>query len=110
MKKAGLALLLLMTACGDGPWEPPPIARDLSVSIENKEWPARLSQRFPLGTPEVVVLDTLTAESFAIDRPARTARAHWAKGLCNHDVDVAWTIDGAGRITSIGGRYFPACP
>lgn len=110
MKRAWFVLLLFVTACGDGPREPPPIARDLDVSIENKEWPARLSRRFPLGTPEAVVLDTLKAESFTIDRSARKAKARWTKGICAHDVDVVWTVDGAERITSIGGLYFPSCP
>jgi hypothetical protein len=110
MKRLWPVLLLLATSCGDGPRNPPPIAKDLNVSIENKEWPERLTRHFPVGTAETVVLDTLQSQGFAIDRPARTAKAHWTKGICEHDVDVAWQAGDAGIITSIGGRYFPTCP
>ncbi len=110
MKRLWLALLLLVASCGEGPSEPPPIAQYLDVSIANEEWPVRLSQRFPIGVPEATVLDTLQSQGFTIDRPARTAKAHWTKGICEHDVDVTWKASDAGRITSIGGRYFPTCP
>jgi hypothetical protein len=89
---------------------PPPIAQDLDVTIGNKQWPERLAQHFPIGTAETLVVDTLQSQGFAIDRPARTAKAHWAKGICEHNVDVAWNAGDAGVITSIDGRYFPTCP
>jgi hypothetical protein len=110
MKRLCLALLLFVTSCDGRPRNPPPIAKDLDVSIENKEWPERLARRFPTGTSEALVLDTLQSQGFTIDRPTRTAKAHWTKGICEHDVDVSWQVGDAARITGIGGRYFPTCP
>lgn len=80
------------------------------VSIDNAEWPVRLTRRFPAGTPESEVVRTLESEGFTVDRVARTAKADWTGGFCNHDVDAVWTVGDDQKITSISGRYFPTCP
>ncbi len=90
--------------------KPPPIAENMELSIANEEWPLRLSQRFPLGTTEAALVATLSSQGFTIDRRNKTAKADWANGLCNNEVDVVWQADGSGKLASVGGRYFPVCP
>lgn len=82
----------------------------MEVSIANDEWPARLAKAFPVGTPETALVSTLRTQAFEVDEGGRRAKAHWAKGFCNHDVDVSWQVNEEAKITSIEGRYFPACP
>ena len=90
--------------------KPPPIAENMEFSIANEEWPPRLAQRFPQGTPEAELVTTLRSQGFGIDLSTKTAKADWANGVCNNELDVVWQTDEMGRIVSVGGRYFPACP
>ena len=100
---------LSLTGCAENE-EPPPLAKGMELSIENKEWPPRLARQFPPGTLETELLTTLASQGFTINREDRTAKTDWAAGFCNNEVDVAWKTDGNGRITTVGGRYFPVCP
>lgn len=90
--------------------KPPRIAENMELSIANEEWPPRLARQFPLGTAEAELVATLGSQGFAIDRVTKTAKANWADGFCNNEVDVVWRSDSAGKLTSVGGRYFPVCP
>ena len=82
----------------------------MEVSIANEEWPPRLTQRFPVGTPEAELVATLSSQGFVIDLSKKTAKADWASGVCNNELDVVWQTDEMGKIASVGGRYFPVCP
>jgi len=108
-KLLATTLVVLLGGCLPNE-KPPPIAENMEVSIANEEWPPRLTQRFPPGTPETELVTTLSSQGFVIDHSKRTAKAEWAKGVCNNELDVAWQTDDAGNISSVGGRYFPVCP
>lgn len=82
----------------------------MELSISNEEWSPRLARQFPLGTAEADLVATLSSQGFVIDRVAKTTKADWTDGACNNQVDVVWQSDSAGRLTSVGGRYFPVCP
>jgi len=90
--------------------KPPPIAEDMELSIANEEWPPRLAHRFPPGTPEAELVTTLRSQGFIIDRSKKTAKAEWANGVCNNELDVGWQTNDLGHVVSVGGRYFPVCP
>jgi len=106
---AAASLIVLLGGCFPNE-KPPPIAENMEVSIANEEWPPRLVQRFPPGTPEVELVATLSSQGFVIDRANKIAKADWANGVCNNELDVAWRTDEMGRVVSVGGRYFPVCP
>lgn len=101
--------VLSLTGCAKSE-EPPPLAKGMELSIENKEWPPRLARQFPPGTLEIELINTLASQGFTINRVERTAKTSWITGFCNNEVDVAWEADGNGRVKTIGGRYFPVCP
>jgi hypothetical protein len=109
MNRLLIVLLMLLGGCLKHE-KPPPIAENMGLSIANKEWPPRLVRRFPPGTPEAQLLRTLQEQGFAIDTVKRTAKADWTTGVCNNEVDIVWQVDVAGKVTTIGGRYFPVCP
>lgn len=108
VKRPLVLLFLLLTACGNG--HAPAIADDLNLNVGNSEkWPARLSQRFPLGTPQADVMNTLQSQGFEIDPRSKTATLKWSEGVCEHHLSAAWKTNGEGRLTAIDGRHWPAC-
>lgn len=82
----------------------------MELSIANEEWPPRLARWFPLGTSEAELVTTLNSQGFIIDLTKKTAKADWTKGFCNNELEVEWKTDEAGKLASVGGRYFPVCP
>ena len=108
-KLFAISLVMLLGGCLPNE-KPPPIAENMELSIANEEWPPRLARRFPPGTTEAELVTTLSSQGFIIDQTNKSAKADWAKGLCNNEVDVVWQTDDMGKLASVGGRYFPVCP
>ena len=44
------------------------------------------------------------SQGFVIDLAKKAAKADWAKGLCNNEVDVEWKTGEAGKLARVGGR------
>ena len=73
----------------------------LSDAEWGKQGSARLFERqFHGGVPESELLSWLSENRFTIDRSATRASRRVAGLPCNERIDVSWTTDDGGRLTS----------
>lgn len=90
---------------------PPDMARGLyGVSgAVSQPWTARLRQHFPIGAPEIGLVDELNREGFDVDAENNTAGYGWASYPCIYTLTVRWRTDGSGRVRDVSGGLQNAC-
>jgi hypothetical protein len=86
-------------------------------SEDRYKFTAKLTARFPVGTPEIEVMRALWLDGFqpmtgphADPRTAVFIRfGDFVHDICRRDANVHWSADGQGRITAISGGYDTGC-
>jgi hypothetical protein len=96
---------------GAGLGAPPPIARNMypMAGSFSPSWSRRLSERFPVGSPEREAIRVLKHEGFQVDAVRRFAGYGWARYPCVYTLTVNWRADAAGRVRAIQGGLLNAC-
>ena len=72
-------------------------------------WTALLRQHFPVGSPSAVLIATLAEQGFEVDVGHRTANYKWDGLPCDQWLEVDWSANGQGNISTISGNYGSAC-
>jgi hypothetical protein len=90
---------------------PPPIARNMlpMAGTISPSWSRRLRERFPIGSPERSLIETLRHERFEVDAAHHAAGFGWARYPCVYTLTVAWRADEVGRVRAIQGGLLNAC-
>lgn len=118
---AGLALLTLGVILVNGIWpelftgSPPPIVADLQFKSENdtaiaKIFDARIHQRFPVGSPEQSLRQTMAEQGFKSSPEIAPGLVYyWGPFPCSKILIVSWTADKAHRLVTASGDYQVRC-
>jgi len=78
-----------------------------------REFKARIDERFPIGSSEDKLIESLSGEGFRPDWPHRNDAASASFNrpglLCNREARVLWRADQQGVLISVDGRYLVTC-
>ncbi|MDY0874517.1 hypothetical protein [Dongia rigui] len=90
---------------------PPEIADGLSPQfVEGSiSFNERVKARFPAGTPEGELIDTLRAQGFSIDVDQKMARFEQRGLICKLVWQVSWKMEQLGAISNVDGAYWGVC-
>lgn len=79
----------------------------------SRELDVRIRQRFPIGTSEDALVDTLASQGFTPEwrrgDKANAASFVWDGLLCSEIARVVWRADAAGAITDLHAEYESHC-
>lgn len=108
----GLHLVAANCVVADDDHSVPELARDLPKTTYEEgdlTFKQRVHDRFPIGTPEHDVVDTLTKQGFSIWTNGKTASFDVPGLVCRTIWRVFWTTDAVQRIVHIDGLYAGQC-
>lgn len=120
VRLVGVLLVLSLYGCATAPPLP---STPLFAGLRGKDWEEpeasnllrqRIGERFPIGAPEAGLAEYLSSQGMKPGAAAssfgpatRESRSYWAGsvGLCRMPVQVAWHVDGAGRLSKLSVFY-----
>jgi hypothetical protein len=109
------AVLCCAAGCSDSP-VPLTTTLDGSREARTAEFDRRIGERFPVGSPEAVLLAELGRQGFSVeDRYVPAGFEHGALRqehdiVCVNNFEIYWRTDEAARIAAVKGvAYWPTC-